>query len=372
LKVEQIPSVTANIKKRRKESRLIIIISVFVFVLIIAPMAFTILVYNFGVVKRVESPSLSQWFRYEDVDGYERRLTSFYSGRNKLQAYIYGETNDKGLIVISHGLDWGAENYFTETMFFVDNGWRVFTFDNTGTHNSEGRNTRGLPQAVLDLDAALTYIANQNWKLPIMLYGHSWGGYAVTAVLGKWHNINAVASLAGFNTPMRVMHETARDYLGLGIITAICYPHHWTYHNIRFGQHAGLSAVDGINNSGAPVLIIHGTDDHLISYGSASIIAQKDKINNPNVEYVSHSLPHHNGHSNLWRNVETAGNIIKFNAALDDLRDNYNGKIPYDVLADFYVANRSHINVLDIEFMDKINDFFEGYLVRETEPSSDL
>ena len=146
-----------------KKCMTFIIISIALISLLVIPMIVTIVIYNqtFGV--RAESPAHSYRFRYEDVQGYTRRLTHFYSGQNKLTAYIYGEENDKGLVVISHGLGGGASYYFPETMFFVDNDWRVFTFDKTGSHYSEGSGTRGLPQSALDLDAALNYISSQNW-----------------------------------------------------------------------------------------------------------------------------------------------------------------------------------------------------------------
>lgn len=279
--------------KTKKSIKQYVLISacVLVSVYIAVPLALAIYIFERAYNTRIEAPKLSPWLRYEDVEGYPRRLTSFYSGENRLQAYIYGEHNHKGLIVMSHGIDLSAENYFAETMYFVDMGWRVFAFDKTGRHGSEGRGITSLQQSVLDLDAALTYIENQNWNLPIMLFGHSLGGYAVTAVLNKRQDINAVVSIAGFSKPVRVMHEVARDYIGLGFIATLGYPHTWIYNQLRFGRFANLSAIDGINNTNIPIMVIHGTGDHLISYNGASIIAQRNRITNPNVVIISHDTP---------------------------------------------------------------------------------
>ena len=361
MKTEQMSNTIVKSRKRIKP-RWTVTICAFVILFLIAPTVIAIIVHNQGANMRVDSPTISRWLRYEDVEGYPRRLTNFYSGGNRLQAYVYGEHNDKGLIVISHGLGWGAERYFVETMYFVDNGWRVFMYNNTGTHSSEGRGTRGLPQAVLDLDAALTYIANQNWDIPIKLYGHSWGGYAVAAVLSKGHDISAVVSLAAFATPMGVMLEVARDYIGLGFIATFSYPHLWVYHRLRFGQHAGLCAIDGINSVNVPVKVIHGTEDHFISYNGASIIAQRDRVTNPNVLFVSQSSPHQNGHSNLWRDSDAVVFMYEVDAILDNKLDYYGGEIPYESRAAFYTEIRNRVSAIDIEFMNMINEFFERHL----------
>jgi len=344
--------------KKNIKQRVFIIIFILVIIYIAVPLTLAIYIFERAYNTRVEIPKYSPWVRYEDVKGYTRRLLSFYSGENKLQAYLYGEDNQKGLIVISHGIDWSAENYFTETMYFVDMGWRVFAFDNTGRHGSEGRGTISLQQSVLDLDSALTYIENQNWKLPIVLYGHSLGGYAVSAILSRKHNINAVASIAGFSTPVKVMHEVARDNLGLGFIATLGYPHTWIYNQMRFGRFANLSAIDGINNRNVPIMIIHGTDDHLIAYNGASIIAQRDKITNPNVVFVSRDTPPNNGHSNLLRSVETANIIIEMTNKVERISDYYNKNISDDILLDIYNEFKDRVNILDIERMNEINDFF--------------
>ena len=249
----------------------------------------TISLYSLNFGGRITTP--------RTITSQEARITHFYSGQNRLTAYIFGEDNHNGLIVIAHGLGGGAVNYLREITFFVDNGWRVFAFDKTGSHNSEGRGTRGLPQSAIDLNAALNYIASQNWDVPIMLYGHSWGGFAVTAVLNFDHDIRAVVSLAGFAEPMAMLHEGAR--LMIGAVGNVAYPFIWAYQQMLFGQYANLSAIDGINSGNVPVKIIHGRRDNVVSYSGAGIIAHRERIINPNVIFVSRYYPYYSGHNDL-------------------------------------------------------------------------
>lgn len=160
--------------KRKKISRNILIALLIIFVLF-SIVSFVIVKMNFDkIFSRTEMSEYSAYLRYEDVEEeYDRELLSFTSGENQLQGYLYGADNTKGLVVISHGLGGGAESYMTETVYFVDHGYQVFGYDNTGCYKSEGENCIGLSQSVIDLDAALTFIESEARfdDLPILLYG---------------------------------------------------------------------------------------------------------------------------------------------------------------------------------------------------------
>lgn len=314
-----------------------------------------------GNFPRVDRPKFTGRLRYSDVSGYDRTVVHFRSGKNTLAGYIYGKANKKGLVVISHGLGYGADSYLAETMYFVDKGWRVFAFDNTGTFASEGRNTVGLPQSLMDLDAALTYIeGNDALKgLPIVLYGHSWGGYAVTAVLGYDHDIVASASIAGFNSPGELVFEQIKSMMGL--FAYVEYPFAWAYQYLLFGGISRSTSVEGINGSDTPVMIIHGDEDEAVSYHGAGIIAHRSEITNPNVAYKTCSAQNRNGHKNLFLSEAAVEYISKINGEYKKLYDSYSGKIPDDANARFYAGVDRFLTCrLDADFMDGINAFFEG------------
>lgn len=352
-----------KIKGKRKALK-ITLISLISFVLLfsIGSMIFAKIIYDKQFPRR-DKPVFSGYLRYSDVDGYDRRVVEFESGKNTLKGYIYGEGNKKGLVVIGHGLGYGAEDYLAETMYFVDKGWRVFSFDCTGSHGSEGESTVGLPQSVIDLDAALTYIKGNNIfnDLPIMLYGHSWGGYAATAILNYNYHIAAVASISGFSSPMELLDEVAKSTMGL--FSYVEYPFEWAYQTMLFGSTARITAVDGINSTETPVMIIHGEKDKEISYYGASIIAHKGEITNPNVIYKTCSAGNHNGHNNLFESDAASEYIKEKNKEYKEVFDSYNGNIPDDIKAEYYEGvDKFKASELDVDFMNEINGFFEGCL----------
>ena len=310
---------------------------------------------------RAEIPEYSGWLQYDDLNGYDRTMVEFQSGDNLLTGYIYGEENTKGLVVIAHGLGGGAESYMAETVYFVDEGWKVFAYDCTGSYRSEGDSTVGLPQSALDLDAALGYVEEQNWNLPLMLYGHSWGGYAVGAVLNYNHNITAAASVSGYATPMELLDEQSGEIIGW--LSKVLYPFEMVYQKVRFDDAADLSAVEGINKSGIPVMIIHGTEDQEIKYDGAAIIAHKDDITNPQVVYKICDTEGHDGHNNLFMSDESQAYVDEINAEYLELNEKYQGEIPDEEKDKFYAdVDKFHTSSLDMEFMDEVNTFFMNSL----------
>lgn len=352
-------------KQQGKKSRIIRIaclsLAGFIVLFSIVSMIIVMNVYNkqFPRYERHDI-TVTAGLKYDDLQElYPRELVSFKSGKNKLQGYVYGQDNDLGVVVVSHGLGGGADSYLPQITYFVDQGWRVFAYDATGSFDSEGKTTRGFPQALLDLDAALSFVKTQDQfaALPILLFGHSWGGYAAANVLHFDHEIAGVATVSGANSPMEIIIEQGRSMMG-GFID-IQYPYLWLYQRILFGKTASLNAVEAINQSNVPVLIIHGTEDDSVLYSGSSIISKADKITNSSVKTISVSEPGKNGHNSIFRSNASIKYIDEINVEYRQLYDFYEQNIPYEIKQDFYSKiDRSLAQDLNRNLMDEIQAFF--------------
>lgn len=315
---------------------------------------------------RAEHPDIAtSWLYYEDYEAeFPREAVSFISGGNRLQGYIYGADNAKGLVVVAHGIGVGHERYIDEIIWFADQGWRVFAYDATGSVESEGRGTRGLPQSALDLDHALSYIAEDSElsQLPVFLFGHSWGGYAVTAVLNFDHTVTASASLSAYSEPMEMMQSYAAGMEG--IPQDLVYPFMWLDTFIRFGRHVNLSAYEGVNKSDIPILIVHGTRDGLIPFDGPSLIAKKDQITNPQVQYLSLSNPGQDNHDTIFYDASALAYIEEVNERYLALHTRYNGLVPEQEREAFYeTIDKRLVNRVNEALMREIQSFFEDSLV---------
>jgi len=333
----------------------------FILLFSIISMVIVMFVYNgqFPRYDRLDT-TVTVGLRYDDLEAqYPRSLVSFKSGSNRLQGYVYGLNQNQGLVVVAHGIGGGADSYLPQITYFVDQGWRVFAFDTTGSFDSEGKTTKGFPQSLIDLDAALAYINTQEEfsALPILLFGHSWGGYAVANILHYDYEIAGVVTVSGANSAMEMIMEQGHRMMGNFIYTQ--YPYLWLYQRILFGETASLNAVDAINKSDVPVLIIHGTEDEFVAYDGSSIISNLNTITNPNVRTILMSEIGRNGHNDLFRSDAGMDYINDINIEYRKLYDFYKHNIPYEIKQDFYSGiNRTLAQDINLGLMDEIQAFF--------------
>ena len=302
---------------------------------------------------RSDRPTQSPtWFYDHYADRYPRRQVWIPSGRNRLAGFIYGENNDKALIVFSHGSGTFHEEYMKEILWLVDRGYRVFAADYTACGASEGSRTGGLAQTPIDLHAILTWIeqdADLNGMKKVLI-GHSWGAYGVTAVLNFDHRVAGVVSLAAYNDPA----EQMADILARVMFPAIrlLTPFFRLSDRIDHGKPGTLTAAAGINRAGIPVLAVHGREDQMISFEKCSLPAHSAEIANPHVEYLVMDTPGHCDHDS-FRYTERGEDLLKqfrqdsaglTGAALDRL---------------YAQLNRDEINRVNQPFMERIDEFIQ-------------
>ncbi|MGN1466873.1 MAG: alpha/beta hydrolase family protein [Ruminococcus sp.] len=352
-------------KKKHKIIKITAVVLVALTVLFcIASMVLVKLMFNDNF-SRGELDEYTTDLRYSDIEeDYSRTPVNFYSGENKLQGYIYGEDNNKALLVLAHGIGGGHEEYTNVIKWFVDKGYRVFAYDCTGSVESEGEGTMGLSQSAIDLDAALTYIENdaELSKMKKVLLGHSWGGYAVTAGLNFDHDVAASAGIAGYAEPVEMITEWGERILGGFVYAEI--PFIWLNNKLIFGDMSDLSAIDGINRTDTPVLIVHGTEDKVIEYNGASIISNKDRITNPNVRYITVSDEKINGHNSIFYSQNAMSYLEELDKQYQPISDKYGDEeVPDEINDEFYAAvDKERANELNEKLFNEINDFYEQAL----------
>jgi len=78
--------------------------------------------YAFGRIEEVPNEHFHTYFRYSDIDSttYPRENFNFYSDGNRLQGFLYGAQNDKGLVIISQGMV-STRDFFLQLFFFFLN-----------------------------------------------------------------------------------------------------------------------------------------------------------------------------------------------------------------------------------------------------------
>ena len=317
-----------------------------------------------GIFKREERPRYSSLMQFKDINReYPAELIKFKSGENMLQGYLLGKENTKGLVVMVHGLGGGAEGYLSQSLYFAAKGYQVFAYDNTGYHLSEGKNSVGLPQAVEDLDAALTFIEQDKRfsSMPVYLFGHSWGGYAVTAVLNFNHKVTAVASVAGFSNPNKMIREWAKRMVGWW--SCLVNPFMVLHQRLRFGKKLDIMAADGINKAGIPVIIAHGSKDTTVRVDGAALISCNEEITNPKVAYLLWEKEGQTGHMDVLYSVEATKYREQVAQEWEQLMKLTKNKPSEEDTAEFFAnVDKTRSSVSNEELLGQIAAFFEGAL----------
>ena len=253
-------------KRKSKKKKILAILLSVIFLMVIGWWAFCVKMYddNFNVRGDSYQPLL---LRLEDFEGLNCKEYTFSSDNGqKLAGYLYSiGDNQHGIVVIAHGFGGGGHNsYMDVANYFAENGYYVFAYDATGCDKSEGEGVGGVPQGVIDLDYAISFVEDNNEipDLPIVLFGHSWGGYCVCSVLTYHPEVKAVIECSGFNKSSDMFESGGKSQAG-DIIYAMT-PFIRIHELIKYGKYASNTAMDGFAATDAAIMIVHSADDDVI------------------------------------------------------------------------------------------------------------
>ena len=253
-------------RAKPKRKILAIVLSILAALAIAGDWALSVAIYNENFDRRFES--YEPLMRHvDDFEGLRRTKYEFTSDKGqKLAGYLYASgESPHGILILAHGFGGGGHNSYMDCInYFAHHGYCVFAYDATGNDESEGDGVGGLPQGVIDLDHAITCVEESgNFPdLPIVLFGHSWGGYSVCAVLAYHPEVKAVIACSGFNSPSDMFESEGKKQVGNGIYAML--PFVKLHERIKYGGYAANSAMDGFSKSNAAVMILHSFDDEVV------------------------------------------------------------------------------------------------------------
>lgn len=306
-------------KHRGRRIALVACAVVAVLLLTVVPFGVSAWVYESNFGSRLQSSAFMERTP-DEFPGLSVRESSFVSDKGQaLASYLFtcpdagvagNGSGAKGVVVIAHGLGGGCNSYMDVADRFARSGYVVLAYDGTGNDNSEGDAVGGLPQAVIDLGRALDTVGQDDklGELPVMLFGHSWGGYAVGSVLAEHPDVSAVVSVAGFDTSSAMLESEGRAMAGDAI--DLLLPYLSLYEHLKFGGYADSSAVRGFASSQADVLVLHSADDGTVPPATGIDRYRAAFGDDPRFTFVEFE---DRGHSFLYYSDEARASIAVFN-----------------------------------------------------------
>ena len=314
-----------------------------------------------GLSKRCEGNENLKYLKAKNFDNLNALPVSFKSDKGQtLNGFVYSSAkidNYKALMVFSHGMGAGHLAYTTEINYFAQKGYLVLAYDNTGTCTSEGDKLYGFAQGVIDLKHALDFVKTRDdlKDLPLVLCGHSWGGYSVCNVsaIVKDTEIKGIVAFSPFNSMNKLIRDNAKLQTKLNL--SIFSPFFDVINLIRFGKTGVLRSCDSIDNNEIPTLVLHGGNDLQVTLKNSPVGRKKEISNNPNVRTILCDSKFHNVY--LAKDAEQYLNdtFAKI-AALGE-----NSPEAYEV---YQNIDYSLITKEDLTIMDTVSDFLEECVMK--------
>ena len=225
------------------------------------------------------------YFSHLDFEGLHRSDFDFKSRKGHLLKggfYYYDNPRQDRLIVFDHGLGVGHRGYMREIETLCKRGYMVYSYDHTGCRDSEGESIQGLSGSLADLDDCIRALKRNREisKMEISVIGHSWGGFSSLNILGYHHDIHSVVSMSPFLS-VPVMHKQ--------IVPPVVSSFRKRLMEIERETnplHADSYAIDVINKSNKPVLVVHSLDDSTVDARLNVLYLRKHTLERGNVEFI--------------------------------------------------------------------------------------
>ncbi len=255
----------------------------------------------FGVVFSRYEESVST--EYEGL----YRQVNIPEGKNHIMGYLFGENNEKGTIIMAHGIHATARRMFEEAELMSEDGFQVLVVDGLGCGSSDGRNGVGLGQRRVDILAAMDYLEEAELADSFLLYGHSAGAYSAL-MLATDSRVKAIASVAAFDSQAETMTAFATRYAGP--IVYMGYPFMYLKNLTLFGMEGAKKAHDRVEMAEIPILLIEAENDNVIPQEISVSKYLHDRVANKQLTIQKYEIEGDTPHNRLLE--ETQVEVLRF------------------------------------------------------------
>ena len=299
---------------KKRSAKPVLIVTICLVVLIAIWIFISLGLYGIYFGRRFESNSMFI-NHVENYEGLERTRYEFASDQGQtIVGYMYSAgTEQKAIIVFAHGYGAGGHNSYMPTInYFAQNGYFVFAYDATGNDESGGKGIGGVPQGVIDLDHAISFVEDSgNFpNLPIGLFGHSWGGYSVSNVLTYHPEVEAVIECSGPNSSSDLVEGGGSKIVGP--VVKILMPVIKVYERAKYGEYATNSALIGFASTDAEIMVVHSSDDNIVPIEYGYDIYYDAFKDDPRFTFVRLEGKGHNQFLNVSNNEELYESFVAF------------------------------------------------------------
>lgn len=283
--------------------------------------------------------------QFREFENLKRRKIAFRNNKkDKLIGYVYSKKNAKkfkALVAVSHGIGFGHSYLFNLINALCESRFLVFAFDMTGSGVSGGRYIKSLLQSIDDINAALSVTRSdiEMSKLPLYLFGHSWGAFAsMNALHFEKNNIKKVVAVSGFNKETDLARGKGTSLKFAKFLMDV-------HNRIHFKNTAKLNSFDALNKTIAKVLYLQGEDDVIVNPDSSGHLFAS--IKRENIKVIMYPNKGHSPFVDSDAEVK-AGEVLKDYGLFGEKEKTSNYKI----------VNYRELSKPDLKVYKTIIDFY--------------
>lgn len=177
------------------------------------------------------------------------------------------------VVVVMHGWASAAEDLLPTASAVLGAGLSMLFLDARGHGRSDAAEFMSMPRFAEDVEAAVAWLRERPDvdAARIALVGHSVGAGAALLVASRDHLIAAVVSIASMAHPRETIGRSFRRYHVPQTLARAALRTIERTIGYRFDDFAPLHTIARI---GAPVLVLHGLDDHTVPPDDAVRLAE--------------------------------------------------------------------------------------------------
>jgi pimeloyl-ACP methyl ester carboxylesterase len=249
--------------------------------------------YKSGFIKRYDNTGDIFYYSPDDFEGLVFEPITFLGQEGHTLRggfYYYGERDNSRIIVFDHGMGNGRQAYHKEIERICREGYTVASYDHTGTSESDGEDIRGFVRSLSDLDHFMRYLESREElrDATFSVIGHSWGGFSTMNISALHDRITHVVAMAGFVDVRSIVGQFLPGPMKLYTKALIKNEEQST------PGYSTFSAKDSLMRSRAKAMIIHSTDDPVVSYKKHFLPLKKALEGRENTVFVTLEGKGHN------------------------------------------------------------------------------
>ena len=224
------------------------------------------------------------YYSYVDFDGLKQEAYSFNNSKGveiKYYYYYYSKHNEDKIILFCHGIGPGHTAYLAEIEALCKRGFKVLTLDYTGCGESGGKYLGSLNAPTRDVMELLDYLS---LEIPIVLVGHSLGGFTALNVINLRKNLQKAVILSGFLSIPSLASSIIKNHFVVSRILKYeekVEPNYYRLNNLEY-----------LKNTTDNLFFIQSEDDAMVPYPISLQVVEG--IDNPHIKTLRMNGRKHN------------------------------------------------------------------------------